>query len=126
MSEKILILSVDDSKAVHSFIDLCIKTHGQYDIIHAMSADEGLSLLAATTRPISLILLDWEMPVKSGPEFLVEIRKKGIETPVIMATSKNSPDDIALMINAGATEYIMKPFTEDILIEKIQTVLGLF
>ena len=122
-ANKMFVLSIDDSKAVHAFIDRSLSATA-YKILHALSAKEGLELLHNKKNEIAVILLDWEMPDKNGPELLAEIRKAGIALPVIMLTSKSDTSDIVKMLELGATEYVMKPFTPDILIEKIQNVLG--
>jgi len=71
-----------------------------------------------------LILLDWEMPVKDGPTTFKELKTMGLKTPVFMLTSKNNPSDIIQMLEEGVTEYMMKPFTADIVREKITMTLG--
>lgn len=115
------ILSIDDSKAVHSFINLCLPSES-FEIVHAYSAEEGLEILKKTETNIELILLDWEMPGLTGPEALVEIRRLGITTPIVMVTTKNDPEEISMVLDRGASEYVMKPFTPEILIEKIETL----
>lgn len=73
-----------------------------------------------------LILLDWNMPEMTGPEFLEYNLKEKITTiPVVMMTTENKPDYIRRALELGASEYIMKPFTGDILFNKINLVLGL-
>ncbi len=117
------ILSIDDSRSVHAFLDRCL-TGTTYHLVHALSAKEGIAILKAELNQINLIFLDWEMPEQNGPEAFEEIRRITQTIPVIMITSKNKPEEIQEMLNLGITEYIMKPFTPDILIAKIETVLG--
>lgn len=62
--------------------------------------------------------------VLSGPETLAQIKTRGWGVPVIMVTSRNKMEDIARMLEEGAEEYIMKPFTAEVVIEKIEDVLG--
>lgn len=116
------ILSIDDSRAVHAYLTQCL---GQTDlkIEHAYSGEEGMGILAADAN-FDLILLDWEMPGLTGPEVLVKIKSIGVEAPIIMLTSKNKVEDITAMLSFGASEYIMKPFTPDILLDKIEAVKG--
>lgn len=123
MGSSIKILSIDDSKAVHAFLDRTL-TGSTHVLVHVLSGKEGLALLAERDNGIQVVLLDWEMPELSGPEVLSEIRKSGNTVPVIMMTSKNDPEDIMKMIQAGASEYIMKPFTPDVVFEKIEAVLS--
>ncbi len=123
MANSIKILSIDDSKAVHAFLDRTL-TGTNHVLVHAMCGKDGLSKLAEVNSGIQIVLLDWEMPDLTGPEVLAEIRKSGNQVPVIMMTSKNDPEDIMKMIQAGASEYIMKPFTPDVVLEKIESVLA--
>lgn len=125
MSEKkYTLLSVDDSKAVHAFIERALEPSA-FRVIHALSVDEAKEILKTQAAGISLVLLDWEMPVTSGPEYLPVLKKTYPGLPVIMLTSKNDPKDIESMLIAGASEYIMKPFTPEILTDKLATVLGI-
>jgi two-component system chemotaxis response regulator CheY len=71
-----------------------------------------------------LVLLDLEMPLKNGLDTVKEIRKRTNILPVIMVTSINDSREIAKLLDAGANEYVMKPFTKDILFEKISQVIG--
>ena len=116
------ILSIDDSKAVHAFLNSSC-ADSPFKLVHALSAKEGLEILRAGLSQIILILLDWEMPEQNGPEAYAEIRRISPVIPVIMVTSKNRPEDIQKMLGNGVSEYVMKPFTPDILLSKIATVL---
>ena len=116
------ILSIDDSRGVHAYLDLCFQGT-PHSLHHAMSGEEGLDWLGR--QAADLIFLDWEMPGLTGPEVFEEISRKGIKTPVIMMTSKNKPSEIEAMLGKGVSEYVMKPFTPDIVFEKIESVLGI-
>ncbi len=118
------ILSIDDSKAVHSFLDDCFSETG-HELDHVLDSTEGLKILLEGKKSYDLVLLDWEMPNLSGPEVLKELFKNKFETPVIMLTSRNSMDDISTGLESGAVEYLLKPFTRDIILDKISTVLDL-
>ncbi len=117
------LLSVDDSKAVHSFINDCLK-ESAYEIHHVYDGKQALEILfEGNKQKFDLILLDWEMPIMQGPEVLKEIRSRGVRTPILMLTSKNDPNDIQKVLELGANEYLMKPFTPDLIQEKIKTTL---
>jgi len=124
------VLSIDDSRAVHAYLRDCF-AGSNIELAHAFSAQEGFDILlgahasGAAESKYDLIFLDWEMPGMSGPEVLVKIREAGIRVPVIMVTSKNSSQNISEVLTKGAQEYVMKPFTEDILFSKIEDVIGL-
>lgn len=118
------ILSIDDSKAVHAYLDTCFETN-LYNLTHAYSAEEGLDLLKKDKNAFDLILLDWEMPKMTGPEALIEMKKIGVNCPIIMVTTRNNIEEIKDVLMKGASEYIMKPFTADIIKQKINDIVGL-
>ena len=122
--KKITVLSIDDSRAVHAFLDRCLGEPGgaDFSITHAMGVKEGLEKLAQAGGQINVVLLDWEMPEITGFDGLPMILKQAPNLPVIVLTSKNEPADIASMLERGAREYMMKPFTPDILFEKLRSV----
>lgn len=117
-----IILSIDDSKAVHAYLTECLKGTN-VTLRHAFGGNEGVKE-ATSGKEADLILLDWEMPDKNGPEVYDQIRAAGRDIPTIMLTSKNSVEDITRMLEKGVKEYVMKPFTAEILIEKIESVKG--
>lgn len=117
------ILSIDDSKAVHSFLNMCFENK-KIQLDHAYNGEEGLSKIFPESS-YDLILLDWEMPGLTGPEVLKKIREGNNQTPVMMLTSKNEPSEIEQVLNLGANEFVMKPFSAEILIDKIETVLNI-
>ena len=88
-------------------------------------ADDGVQALSccATEMP-DVILLDWNMPVMDGYEFLRELRRlpTGNEPKVVFCTTENDVAHIARAIHAGANEYIMKPFDREIVAAKFQEV----
>lgn len=116
------ILVVDDSKSVHAFVKECC-AQNNWSIADVFDGQQAIELLKNNSE-FDLILLDWEMPHLTGPQTFEEFKKNNIRIPVIMMTSRNSVEDISQMINAGVSEYIMKPFTQDIFIEKIKGIIG--
>ena len=123
MSPLKTILSIDGSEAVHVFLDRCL-AGSAFQLIHALSPKEGLNLLKSEGSKIALILMDGEVQEQNGSETLVDIRRISGFVPVILLSSKSSIEDIQRMINSGVAEYVMKPFTPDILLAKIELVLG--
>ncbi len=118
----IKVLCIDDSKAIHAFLKQCLVDES----IEFSSAFDGVQGVdrVKTGEIFDLIFLDWEMPNKTGPEVLDDFKIMNLKTPVIMLTSKNEAGDIAQMLTKGASEYVLKPFTKDILLEKISFVIG--
>ena len=114
------LLIIDDTKSIHSFIKHLV-ADTEMAISSAFNGAEALEILKSG-HPYDVVLLDWEMPVMDGPHTLAEIKKLGLNAPVVMMTTKNTTKDIVQMLNEGAAEYLMKPFTKDILLEKIAAV----
>lgn len=118
------ILCVDDTKAVHAFMR-SLFAGTQHNIVDVFDGQEALEVINREgVSAFDLVLLDWEMPNKNGMDTLIELRKITRVLPVIMVTSKNDVQDITRLLDAGASEYVMKPFTRDILFDKIVQVVG--
>jgi len=117
------ILIIDDTRAVHAFLKSVLAPFTDLRLTSVANGSEGLVTLQGG-KSFDLILLDWEMPVMDGPTTFASLRANGCHTPVIMMTTKNEPDDIARMLRAGVNEYMMKPFTLDIILEKIEFATG--
>jgi two-component system chemotaxis response regulator CheY len=122
MENKICMV-VDDSGVVRKVSRRIFETLG-YQVVEAEDGRKALEV-AEQHNPY-LIMLDWNMPVMSGIEFLREFRKKkDINTvKVIFCTTENDITKIMTAMEAGANEYIMKPFDEEIIKTKL-TQMGL-
>lgn len=116
------ILIVDDTKSVHAFVKSLLAKSPGLNVTSVYNGLEAQEILKK--EKFDLIFLDWEMPVMDGPTALAELKAKGLKTPIIMMTTKNAPDDIQRMLSLGVAEYLLKPFTIDILFEKISYVTG--
>lgn len=118
------LMSIDDSKAVHAYLtDIFDGTSTTFE--HCFDGSEAISTISNEMFQVpDVILLDWEMPVMSGIDALPKIRKMLPDTIIIMTTSKNAMSDIVQALEKGATDYIIKPFTKDILVGKIAQLLG--
>lgn len=120
----IKILTVDDSMTIRSIIK---KTLSSYDCeVH--EAENGLTGLQAIIRIIpDLVILDITMPVMDGIEMLRKLRSspRGKDMKVIMLTAESAKENIIEIAKLGVTNYIVKPFTNVQLIEKISSVVKL-
>ena len=118
------ILTVDDSKTVRIIVRKAFKSY-DVDIIEAGNGVEGLAI-AAKEAP-DLILLDITMPVMDGVEMLTKLKAdaqlKAI--PVIMLTAEGGRDNVLKIAKIGIRDYLVKPFKEDVLIEKAGRVIDL-
>lgn len=114
-------LVVDDSKVVRKVARKMLESLG----FSVEEAEDGKQALDHCDQQLpEFILLDWNMPVMDGLTFLKELRKKhGPDKPVVMfCTTQNDFSFIEEAMTAGAQEYIMKPFDEDILQSKLAQV----
>lgn len=118
-------LVVDDSRAVRMILSRTMKDLG-YEVREAANGKEALALVEAAVGRISLVLADWNMPEMNGLELLKGLRRNPAlsSLAVIMVTTETELDQMAAALEAGANEYVMKPFTREILLEKLQ-LLGI-
>jgi two-component system, chemotaxis family, chemotaxis protein CheY len=114
-------LVVDDSRAVRMILCKTLKAIG-YEVCEAANGKEALDVLAADKTAVTLVLSDWNMPEMNGLELLKQLRRDPdfASLVVIMVTTETELDQMVLALEAGANEYVMKPFTKDILVEKLQ------
>lgn len=116
------ILLIDDSRAVHSLATEMLTTN-RITLKHAFNGQEGIELITKSDFNVDLILLDWEMPVMSGIDALPILKKMRPDVSIIMMTSKSAINDITMALSLGASDYIIKPYTRDILVGKISQTL---
>jgi len=116
------ILVVDDEAAIRDLLSLTLQ-QGGYDCIAAADGREALSMVA-DQRP-NLLLLDWMMPQMSGIELLRRLRRDELTAalPVILLTAKSDEQNIIQGLDAGADDYIGKPFSPRELLSRIKAVL---
>ncbi len=115
---------IDDSRATRLILKRTLTAQG-FDVIEAGDGRQAVEELEKC-GPVDLALVDWNMPVMTGYEFIVEIRSRDAfsSMSIMMVTTETETSQVQLALNAGANEYIMKPFTEEILKEKLM-LLGL-
>jgi DNA-binding response OmpR family regulator len=114
------ILVIDDDAWLTQSLGESLSAAG-YVVDKALSAKEADSLLANSTY--ELIILDWEMPEVSGIDFLVAIRRRGIETAVLMLTGRDSIDDKTSGLDEGADDYLTKPFNTKEFLSRVRALL---
>ncbi|HEX2957572.1 MAG TPA: response regulator [Chitinispirillaceae bacterium] len=120
------ILTVDDSTIVRELLKGAVEVLG-YGSLEASDGQEALKILRSNKDSICLILLDWNMPIMSGIEFLRIIKSDPelASVPVTMVTSENEKSKIIEAITNGAKNYIIKPFTQEEIMSKILESLGM-
>ena len=114
-------LVVDDSKAMRMLLTKILASLG-YEVLEAAGGKEALQVIEAEKSGVALILLDWNMPEMNGLELLKRLRQNpALSSPVVvMVTTETEMSHMAAALEAGANEYVMKPFTRDIIVEKLQ------
>jgi len=97
-----------------------------YEVREAANGREAMEVIEAEKTAVSLLLADWNMPEMNGMDLLKQVRQKPelSSMMVVMVTTETELDQMAAALEAGANEYVMKPFTKDILVEKLQ-LLGI-
>jgi two-component system chemotaxis response regulator CheY len=114
-------LVVDDSRAIRMILSRTLRELG-FEVREAADGKEALQVIQADQSAVTLILVDWNMPEMNGLELLKLLRQKPefSSLVVVMVTAETEMDRIAEALEAGANEYVMKPFTKDIIVGKLQ------
>lgn len=118
-------LVVDDSRAIRSILRKSLREVGVEVVAEAAHGVEALSRLRET-GPLDLTLVDWNMPEMDGFDFLCAVRRERAYDAmrVVMVTTETEASQMGRALGAGANEYIMKPFTTEVLREKL-ALLGI-
>ena len=116
-------LVVDDSRTIRTIIRRILVDLG-HEVCEAGNGVEALKALEAEKGAVSFVLADWNMPEMNGLELVIRMRQDPdyASLKVLMVTTETEMDQIASALQAGANEYVMKPFTKDILMEKLELV----
>jgi two-component system cell cycle response regulator len=120
----IKILSVDDSKTIRILVSRALRAY-DCQVLEAGNGQEGLAL-AAREKP-DLILLDVTMPIMDGVTMLAKLRQDPAlkDIPVVMLTAESGWDSVMHIASLGARDYVVKPFREDQLVQKISQIVAL-
>lgn len=115
---------VDDSRATRTILKRALVREG-FEVVEAGDGRQALDLLEAS-GPCDLALVDWNMPIMTGFELVQEVRARPAfaRMAIMMVTTETESSQIERALDAGANEYVMKPFTEEMLREKLM-LLGL-
>ena len=118
------VLVVDDSSTMRRII---INSLNKLQFSQVAEAENGVDALEKITAETGLIVTDWNMPEMNGLEFIKTLRSKPQykDVPIIMVTTEAGKSEIVEAIKNGVNNYIVKPFTIEVLRDKIQSVLGI-
>ena len=116
---------IDDSRAIRRILGQTMRELG-FEVCEAADGAEALKTLNEVGPPFQLMLVDWNMPRMNGLDFVTEIRRddRFSASMVVMVTTETSVDQMSKALDAGANEYVMKPFTKEIIEDKLR-LLGI-
>jgi two-component system, chemotaxis family, chemotaxis protein CheY len=112
-------LVIDDSRVMRIIIGNILREMGM-EVIEAGNGIEGLEQLRMNPE-VDLVLVDWNMPEMDGLEFIGAVRSRREHDAVrlVMVTTETETEQVMRAFRAGVNEYVMKPFTKDVLVAKI-------
>ena len=117
-------LVIDDSRAMRAILGKIMKDLG-FEVTEAGHGREGLERLRQFGKP-DLALVDWNMPEMNGLEFIQAVRADHAydDLRLMMVTTESETGAMITALEAGANEYVMKPFTKDVILEKL-AIMGI-
>ena len=114
------ILVVEDDKKVASFLERGLREDG-YSVDVAHDGSEGS--LKAHVHDYDLLILDVMLPGKTGFEILAELRRRQSSVPVLLLTARDASEDIVRGLDAGADDYLTKPFSFEVLLARVRALV---
>ncbi len=123
MDKSMKILIVDDFATMRKVVRNLLKQVGYENIVEA--EDGALALRALKSQKIDFIISDWNMPNMNGLELLKAVRADGDlgKTPFLMVTAEALQENVIAAVKAGVSNYIVKPFTAEVLNDKIRKIV---
>jgi two-component system, chemotaxis family, chemotaxis protein CheY len=114
-------LVVDDSRAMRSILSKILVRLG-FEVLQAADGLEAIATLDAASPPVELVLSDWNMQEMDGLRFVKALRAnpKFANVVVVMVTTETHMEQMLTALEAGANEYIMKPFTAEMVEDKLR------
>ncbi len=115
-------LIADDSSTMRKILIRSLNACGLAEVVEAADGAEAIRLFGE--QSFDLVLTEWNMPAKSGLDLIQAIRASGAKVPIIMITTEAEKSRVVEVIKAGVSEYVIKPFTAEMLRGKIEKVMG--
>ena len=116
------VMVVDDSKTMRNIERSILSQLGYTEVEEACNGQDALTKVAAFNP--ELLLVDWNMPNMDGITFVKTYRGQGNKTPIIMVTTENEKARVVEAIRAGVDNYVVKPFTPEVLAERITDTMA--
>jgi two-component system, chemotaxis family, chemotaxis protein CheY len=123
VNKNLKILVVDDFATMRKVIRNLLKQGGFENVVEAEDGVAALKILQS--QKVDFVISDWNMPNMSGLELLKAVRGDGElkELPFLMVTAEALKDNVVAAVKAGVSNYIVKPFTAEVLTEKIEKIV---
>ena len=120
------LLVVDDSSTMRRIIKNTLARLGHKDVLEGADGVEGWDALNANPD-INMLITDWNMPEMNGLELVKKVRadSRFTDLPIIMVTTEGGKAEVITALKAGVNNYIVKPFTPQVLKEKLGAVMGI-
>lgn len=116
------ILVIEDDDKVGGLLEQGLQEE-EFQVGRCRDGDEGV--VRAISEDYDVILLDYMLPKRNGPQVAKFLRDHGRTTPILMLTARDAPEDIQLCLSSGADAYLTKPFRFADLLDQIQRLAGL-
>ena len=119
-------LVLDDSRAVRKILRNYLEALG-FQVVEAEDGQAGLERFTDSVGDFDLALVDWNMPVMGGLDFVKAVRalEFGHEVHLMMVTTETEIEKVVAALEAGANEYLTKPFTQEMVAEKVKPLSGM-
>ena len=119
------LLVVDDSSTMRRIIKNTLARLGYKNVLEGADGVEGWEQMD-TNPDIDMLITDWNMPEMNGLELVKKVRadERFADTPIIMVTTEGGKAEVITALKAGVNNYIVKPFTPQVLKEKLGAVMG--
>jgi len=114
------VLVIEDQKRLQSSLRRGLEEDG-YDVASALTGEEGFYL--ATTQPCDVVVLDLMLPGRDGLSILKDLRSRGFKKPILILTARDSVSDRVMGLDAGADDYLVKPFAFAELVARLRAML---
>lgn len=119
------ILVVDDSATMRRIIKNSLGNLGYMDLLEAEDGAAAWDIMGK--EDIKVLVTDWNMPIMNGLELVKKVRaeERYADVPIIMVTTEGGKTEVITALKAGVNNYIVKPFTPQVLKDKLEAVLGI-
>lgn len=119
------LLVVDDSSTMRRIIKNTLSRLGYKDILEGENGVQGWEQMDSDGT-VDVLITDWNMPEMNGLELVKKVRadERFVNIPIIMVTTEGGKAEVITALKAGVNNYIVKPFTPQVLKEKLEAVLG--